>query len=167
MRLDIRFIQRPTYETIKKSIKGKPTVEKRNLKTEQPALWRRLRALSSVYLALGLALILARPTSAHPTVMEQLINLHGHGVIFLILGLVLFISKRFWQHDYRFTRNTISAILAYSSMWLMALLYQVFVTGPSFVTIVLFAYITWTALDVLRDPGFAFSALIRKAKANQ
>lgn len=141
-----------------------------NLRTEQPHLWQRVLALSLVTIFMGLPLLAApsaKTPNANVSVMQELLPLHQHAWIFIVLGLLLLVSVYFHKKNYQFTRISLSLLIGYALMWMLSLIYGA-LTGnlSSFAIVSLWGFYLYIILNTLKDPGFKISNLIREVRGN-
>lgn len=139
-----------------------------NLKTEQPHLWQRVISIILGFIAIGTPLLfapLAQTPNANQSILQYLLPLRYHGMIFITLGLVLWVGVYKAADNYKFLRGGLAVALGYTIMWLLSLIWGAFHQQlSSFAIASLWSVFTFLVYNTLKDPGFMISNLIREVR---
>lgn len=161
------------YQTRQSKDLDTPPIEtkKLNLRREQPHLWQRVCALSVAWVFIGFPLLFApseKTPNANVSILAELLPLHLHAWIFMVIGICLFVGTFFHKNNYRLTRMLLVIAAGYSLMWLLSLVYGVLtgdIVGLSIVS--LWSLFTYFIYNTLTDPGFTISDLIREVRKHR
>lgn len=148
-------------------MKFKPKTKRCRLSQEQPGLYRNIAALSVTLVLIGVPMLFGPngyTPNANDSIIQQLLPLQVHGLIFIGLAIMLLINNYSYQRNYRRTRITLSVILGFMIAWLLSLTLALIPEPRSVPVVAIWGYMTWTIFNLSNDPGFRVSEIIRNVR---
>lgn len=128
-----------------------------SLKKDHLNLYRRVQLKSLINILLGLSLVFVEPKyipSASATFLQPF-GLIMWGMFFLVIGTGLSISNFFSKDNYKWVKLWLGVSVAYSTIWLVALINLLFHGHwTTLTTAILWAYFTYNQYYILQDNGW-------------